>query len=143
VSFAAITLCVASQRVFIIVAVYFVIDSVRKLLDTHTYIPVSLYTTHRTQCEQFHCRFSRSIFGTVWYNFQDKGILAVAIAEEARCHEDAEHKGDTCSPTRRISFYKEPPRFFDYATHFSETVADFAMYCWQLFRIPSSFSVAK
>jgi hypothetical protein len=34
VSFAAITLCVASQRVFIIV-VYFVIDSVRKLLDTY------------------------------------------------------------------------------------------------------------
>jgi hypothetical protein len=33
VSFVAITLCVASQRVFIIV-VYFVIDSVRKLLDT-------------------------------------------------------------------------------------------------------------
>jgi hypothetical protein len=37
VSFAAITLCVASQRVFIIVfVVYFVIDSVRKLLDTHS-----------------------------------------------------------------------------------------------------------
>jgi hypothetical protein len=34
VSFAAITLCVASQRVFIVVRVYFVIDSVRKLLDT-------------------------------------------------------------------------------------------------------------
>jgi hypothetical protein len=34
VSFAAITLCVASQRVFIVVSVYFVIDSVRKLLDT-------------------------------------------------------------------------------------------------------------
>jgi hypothetical protein len=32
VSFAAITLCVASQRVFIVVSVYFVIDSVRKLL---------------------------------------------------------------------------------------------------------------
>jgi hypothetical protein len=32
VSFAAITLCVASQQVFI-VGVYFVIDSVRKLLD--------------------------------------------------------------------------------------------------------------
>jgi hypothetical protein len=32
VSFATITLCVASQRVFIFV--YFVIDSVRKLLDT-------------------------------------------------------------------------------------------------------------
>jgi hypothetical protein len=34
VSFAARTLCVASQRVFIVVSVYFVIDSVRKLLDT-------------------------------------------------------------------------------------------------------------
>jgi len=33
--FAAITLCVASQRVFIVV-VYFVIDSVRKILDTPT-----------------------------------------------------------------------------------------------------------
>jgi hypothetical protein len=33
VSFAAVTLRIASQRVFIIV-VYFVIDSVRKLLDT-------------------------------------------------------------------------------------------------------------
>jgi hypothetical protein len=32
-SFAAITLCVASQRVFIVVIVYFVIDSVRKFLD--------------------------------------------------------------------------------------------------------------
>jgi hypothetical protein len=36
VSFAAITLYVDSQRVFIVV--YFVIDSVRKLLDTTLYI---------------------------------------------------------------------------------------------------------
>jgi hypothetical protein len=36
VSFVAITLCVASQRVLIVV--YFVIDSVRKLLDTPSYI---------------------------------------------------------------------------------------------------------
>jgi hypothetical protein len=38
VSFAVITICVTSQRVFIIVSVYFVIDSVRKLLDTPSYI---------------------------------------------------------------------------------------------------------
>jgi hypothetical protein len=38
VSFAAITLCIASQQVFIVV-VYFVIDSVRKLLDTSSYVP--------------------------------------------------------------------------------------------------------
>jgi hypothetical protein len=37
VSFATITLYVASQRVFIIV-VYFVIDSVRNILDTPSYI---------------------------------------------------------------------------------------------------------
>jgi hypothetical protein len=36
VSFAAIALCVASQRVFIVVD-YFVIDSVRKLLVILTY----------------------------------------------------------------------------------------------------------
>jgi hypothetical protein len=34
VSFTAITLCVDFQRMFIVVNVYFVIDSVRKLLDT-------------------------------------------------------------------------------------------------------------
>jgi hypothetical protein len=37
VSFAAITPCVASQQVFIAVSVYFVIDSVRKLLNTSSY----------------------------------------------------------------------------------------------------------
>jgi len=37
VSFAAITLCVVSQQVFIVLSVYFVIDSVRKLLDTPSY----------------------------------------------------------------------------------------------------------
>jgi hypothetical protein len=37
VKFAAITLCVPSQRVFIVAVVYFVIDSVRKLLDTPSY----------------------------------------------------------------------------------------------------------
>jgi hypothetical protein len=37
VSLAAITLCVASQKVFIVVSVYFVIGSVRKLLDTPSY----------------------------------------------------------------------------------------------------------
>jgi hypothetical protein len=43
VSFAVITLCVASQRVFTVVNVYFVIDSVRKLLDTHSYVKFPRY----------------------------------------------------------------------------------------------------
>jgi len=37
VTFAAITLCIASQRVSIVVSVYFIIDSVRKRLDTPSY----------------------------------------------------------------------------------------------------------
>jgi hypothetical protein len=37
VSFATVTLCVSSERVFIFVVVYFVIESVRKLLDTSSY----------------------------------------------------------------------------------------------------------
>jgi hypothetical protein len=41
VSFAAVTLCVASQRVFIVVSVYFVIDSVLKLLVTLSYSVIS------------------------------------------------------------------------------------------------------
>jgi hypothetical protein len=44
VSFAVITLCVASQRVFIVV-VYFIIDSVRKLLDTPSYVDPTLLKT--------------------------------------------------------------------------------------------------
>jgi hypothetical protein len=34
VSFATITLCIASRRVFVVIIVYFVTDSVRKHLDT-------------------------------------------------------------------------------------------------------------
>jgi len=37
VSFTAITLCVDPQRAFVVAVVYFVIDSVRKLLDTPSY----------------------------------------------------------------------------------------------------------
>jgi hypothetical protein len=37
-SFAAINVCVASQRIIPELSVYFVIDSVWKLLDTHSYI---------------------------------------------------------------------------------------------------------
>jgi hypothetical protein len=41
-SFAAITLCVVSQRVFVVVVVVdFVIDSVRKLFETPSYEPVT------------------------------------------------------------------------------------------------------
>jgi hypothetical protein len=47
VSFAATILCVASQRVFIVVRVYFVIDSVRKLFDTHSRMII------KVSCKEF------------------------------------------------------------------------------------------
>jgi hypothetical protein len=46
VSSAPIIIYVASQRVFIVVVVYFVIDSVRKLLDTPSVIIGSEYSYH-------------------------------------------------------------------------------------------------
>jgi hypothetical protein len=43
VFFTAITLCVASQRVFIFVVVYLFFDSVRKILDTPSHISQCLF----------------------------------------------------------------------------------------------------
>jgi hypothetical protein len=42
VSFAAINLCVVSQRMFVVVVVDFVIDSVWKLLETSSYISLGI-----------------------------------------------------------------------------------------------------
>jgi hypothetical protein len=48
VNFSTITLCIASQRVFIVVSVYFVIDSVRKLVVTPSYNSVRLEKLRKT-----------------------------------------------------------------------------------------------
>jgi hypothetical protein len=54
VSFAAIALCVASQRVFIVavVIVYFVVYSLRKLLDIPSYISHIGGMTYNLQCDE-------------------------------------------------------------------------------------------
>jgi hypothetical protein len=55
VSFAAITLCVASQRMFIVVSVYFVIDSVWKLLDTPSWFVIKgTLVVDSFICTDFH-----------------------------------------------------------------------------------------
>jgi len=56
VSFAAVTLCVASQRVFIIVLDCY--DSVRKLLDILSYVIRSLTIT-------LHATLLRTVNGTM------------------------------------------------------------------------------
>jgi len=48
VSFAAITLCIASERVIPNVSIYFVMDSVRKLLNTPSYITQNQICYHTT-----------------------------------------------------------------------------------------------
>jgi hypothetical protein len=53
VSLAAVTLCVASQRVIQKVSVYFVIDSVRKLFDTPSYISPRHCCNYFTFCELY------------------------------------------------------------------------------------------
>jgi hypothetical protein len=53
VSFAAVTLCVASQQVFVVVC--FVIDSVRKLLDTPSRVSNGILSIRpdNTGCNRF------------------------------------------------------------------------------------------
>jgi hypothetical protein len=52
VSFAAITLCVNSQRVFVVVVVYFVIDSVWKLLGIPSYNGLQIVSNGRVWYQQ-------------------------------------------------------------------------------------------
>jgi hypothetical protein len=55
VRFDAITLCVSSQRVFIVVAVfYFVIDSVRKLLDIPSHMDILMKYLHKQSNHMFN-----------------------------------------------------------------------------------------
>jgi hypothetical protein len=62
VSFAAVTLCVASQRVFVVVVVvvYFVIDSARKLLDT-TLVCVCVCVCVHSRTHAWSCSFSSTL----------------------------------------------------------------------------------
>jgi hypothetical protein len=59
VSFAAVTLCVASQRVFVVVSVSIVTDSVLKLVDTPSY--------------------------AIWFSFMANEILVASQSQNTRC----------------------------------------------------------
>jgi hypothetical protein len=72
VSFATITLGVASQRVFILVSVYFVIYSVLTLLDTPSYIPriSAYYPCLQYSPRVFRLKITFSVNGTSLNNPQ-------------------------------------------------------------------------
>jgi hypothetical protein len=72
VSFAAITLCVASLRVLIVVNIYFVLDLVRKLLDTPSYInEYIMCPVRRHESNSSFRTFSKLAFKIIQAN-QDK-----------------------------------------------------------------------
>jgi hypothetical protein len=62
VSFAAITFCVASQLVFIVVSVYFVINSVRKLLVTPSY-----HLCQQQNYKLLYAHFTHRPCGLFWF----------------------------------------------------------------------------
>jgi hypothetical protein len=68
-SFTAITLCVASQQVIQTVSVYFVMDSVRKLLDTPSY---AAHTTWRCVCTCHHTNSKDKIQHSLVTNIAQK-----------------------------------------------------------------------
>jgi hypothetical protein len=87
VRFAAIILCAASQRLFIIVfVVYFVIDSVRKLLDTPSYCSYPINLTrlwnvdNETSCFKGTKRAEIKLVGrTAGYRLLDHRIYRVIL----------------------------------------------------------------
>jgi len=81
VRFAAITLCVASRRVFII-NVYFVIDSGRKLSDTPSYY--DLFD------DSHSCHFL--IFSFIYIYSEAKILVMIMMAVKHRRNENYRHK---------------------------------------------------
>jgi hypothetical protein len=73
VSSATITLCVASQPVFIVVRVYFVIDSVRKLLNTLSYDVIVI--TLRNRNKNLFIKVSFSVTLRHYYQCDTRTLL--------------------------------------------------------------------
>jgi len=74
VSYAAITLRVASQPVFIVVSLYFVNDSVRKLLDTPSYcnklcLNFALQNTNASKILLQFCPLNYDYLNKFYFNF--------------------------------------------------------------------------
>jgi hypothetical protein len=98
VSFAIITLYVASEQVFIVASVYFVIDSVRQLLDTPSYMYWKLSDTDLTVTtwqsvsspsielnagERETARFSNIIFISMHWNLRRGSSVSIVTRPRA------------------------------------------------------------
>jgi hypothetical protein len=86
VSFAAIILCVASQRVIPKVRVYFFIESVRKLLDTPSYLRRGVPSCDTVWCCGRIPTFRRTIMSTsswwTWTMWTSETLVSYHNAED-------------------------------------------------------------
>jgi len=84
-SFAAITLCVASQRVFIVVSAYFVVYSVRKLLNTPSYDAIVLHHVtrwfryHSTMRNVEHCQLTQMAFVFITHSLSNSDCMEMTL----------------------------------------------------------------
>jgi hypothetical protein len=70
VSIVAINLCVASQRVISKVSLYFIIDSVRKLLDIPSYSWMIVWATDWTSLQDLECSIEGVLSGDLGKKYQ-------------------------------------------------------------------------
>jgi hypothetical protein len=67
VSFVAITFCVASQQVLIVVSTYFITDSVQKLLETPSCMTTSILTLSSTDVNTYEITCTYHIHIKLFY----------------------------------------------------------------------------
>jgi hypothetical protein len=115
VNFAAITLCDASERVFIVV-VYFVIDTVRKLLDTPSYFMYIVWlctTAYDALCKTYISLFmlllfpSRTALGPTQPPFQwVPEFLSLGVKRPGR---EADHLPPSTAEVKSVWSYTSTP----------------------------------
>jgi hypothetical protein len=126
VIFAAMTLCVASQWVFIVV-VYFVIDEVRKLLDTPSY---SLNTSYRRRVRSFknNKSVSQSLYSYLWYTSTQNFTSVPQIIHQSSL------------PNRKLNTHFRQPSF---CWNVLKKVLYFSQNCYQIIQPDLSVSGAS
>jgi hypothetical protein len=103
VSFVAITLCVASQRVFIVVGVYFVIDLVLKLFVKSSYIHLYYCLLWLYELTEYQSRFTKCQwmgmceYGSQKSKFKKKNKIKArsAVLFHSRASRKATNRKDT------------------------------------------------
>jgi hypothetical protein len=111
VSFAAITFCVASQRVFIVV-VHFVIDSVRKLLDTPSYAKKLVYLLQSNSYCWLQYQYSIILFSFVssFVSFYQMGAGG-SFRSDKTAMAETDHSPSSSAMVKNVWSYTSTPPY--------------------------------